>query len=140
MPAEVKAQRNNELLAVQSEISLQQRRALVGEALEVLVEGYSKFGRREDAAGHHEAGCATAPDSEQARGNEVGTRRTRQLVGRTPHDLIVVFDGAAEHIGALVNVRVEAATALTLFGHIERVVSPARAQPGAQGLNLPVLS
>ena len=42
VPMEVKAARNHELLAVQSEIGLQQKRALVGTTVEVLVEGFGK--------------------------------------------------------------------------------------------------
>ncbi|GMU37845.1 MAG: tRNA (N6-isopentenyl adenosine(37)-C2)-methylthiotransferase MiaB [Phycisphaerae bacterium] len=45
-------------------------------------------------------------------------RRANQLVGRTRTDRIVVFSGAPNLIGALVNVRVHAATALTLHGEV----------------------
>ncbi|MCK4342619.1 MAG: tRNA (N6-isopentenyl adenosine(37)-C2)-methylthiotransferase MiaB [Phycisphaerae bacterium] len=108
VPYDVKARRNNELLAVQSEISLQQKQALVGHSVAVLVEGHSKAARKARSAG-------------------VGSR---QLVGRTPHDLITVFDGEASAIGSLVNVRVESVSPLTLFGRIEAVVSPPRPARG----------
>jgi tRNA-2-methylthio-N6-dimethylallyladenosine synthase len=116
VPPEVKARRNNELLAVQSEISLKHKRSLVGQTVDVLVEGYSKAARR--------ARGGEAPESEDA---ESGIQASeRQLVGRTPQDLIAVFDGEPEHVGALVRVRVASVSPLTLFGTIESVLSPAR--------------
>ncbi|MFH1748644.1 MAG: tRNA (N6-isopentenyl adenosine(37)-C2)-methylthiotransferase MiaB [Planctomycetota bacterium] len=103
IPAEIKIQRNNDLLKVQERISLRQKQALVGQSVEVLVEGRSK-------AAHKHA---------------------RQLVGRTPGDLIAVFDGDPDHVGSLVNVHIESVSPLTLFGCIESVVSPPR--PGPPG-------
>lgn len=47
---------------------------------------------------------------------EVKRRRTDQLVGRTRSDRIVVFSGRSEHIGRFADVRITAATALTLHG------------------------
>ncbi len=118
VPAEIKAQRNNELLAVQSEISLRQKQALVGQTVEVLVEGYSKAARKARSANNGELVQLTV-QSEQDRGSEA-TREplSNQLVGRTPHDLITVFNGTADHIGRLVHVRVDSASPLTLFGQI----------------------
>jgi len=102
VPSEVKVRRNNELLAVQGAISLRHKQALVSKTVQVLVEGRSKAARRG------------------------GPRHARQLVGRTPHDLIAVFDGDQSHVGALVNVQVTAATALTLTGRIASIISPSR--------------
>ncbi len=110
VPNDVKVLRNNELLALQAAISLRQKRALIGRTVQVLVEGFSKAARR-------------ARDSSPP---TASTRYARQLVGRTPHDLIAVFDGDESHVGALVNVQVEAATALTLSGRIESIASPRR--------------
>ena len=126
VPHAVKVRRNNELLAVQSEIGLKQKQALIGRAVEVLVEGYSKVARKTRAPGD-------PLDRHPARvGGEMAISPQRgQLVGRTPHDLIVVFDGEPEHIGAIVNVRVDSVSPLTLFGRIEQVVSPPRVAPGA---------
>ena len=84
VPAAIKLRRNNDLLAVQRAISLRQKQALVGQTVELLVEGYSKTDRKAtvgEAAGR----SPTKP---------------RQLVGRTLGDLIAVFDGDAAHIGA----------------------------------------
>lgn len=74
--------------------------------------------------------------------------REKQLVGRTPSDLIVVFDGAPELVGSITRVRVDRATALTLFGTVEGVVSAARrsaaapdgAPPVPGGRGLPILT
>ena len=71
----------------------------------VLVEGYSKA-------------AIKAQEAEQTRGEEVEWRRSNQLVGRTRGDQIVVFAGEGRHIGRFVDVRVHAATALTLHGSI----------------------
>ncbi|MBU0640514.1 MAG: tRNA (N6-isopentenyl adenosine(37)-C2)-methylthiotransferase MiaB [Planctomycetes bacterium] len=139
VPDEVKARRNSELLAVQSEISLKHRQRLAGQVVEVLVEGYSKAARKQ-AESH--TGADAAPciqECEQARGQEAGADKSRQLVGRTPGDLITVFDGDESHIGALVNVRIEEASALTLFGRIEAIVSAARGRRDDRGMSLPVL-
>lgn len=161
VPADVKAARNNALLAVQRAISMRQKRALIGQAVDVLVEGYSKLARkRQIRAGDDPAELRA--DGEQGRGAEAtpaapqppaGSRTgpaagdpraaaaplRHQLVGRTPHDLIVVFEGGPEHIGGLVRVRVESASALTLSGRIETVLSPPRTRPRPAGVPLPVV-
>ena len=141
IPAEVKAARNNELLAVQMEIMERHKRAVIGQTLDVLVEGYSKLARRSQRA------ADALPASEQDRGAEVSQQRASQLVGRSPHDLIAVFPGGPEHIGAVVRVQVDDATGLTLFGRIVDVVSPARgpapagdSAPAAPRRALPVVN
>jgi tRNA-2-methylthio-N6-dimethylallyladenosine synthase len=103
IPDEVKRRRNNELLAIQERISLEDNERLIGQDVEVLVEGYSKA-------------AVKAQEAAQSRGAEVGWRRSDQLVGRTRGDQIVVFTGGPELIGRLINTRVTSATALTLFG------------------------
>ncbi|MCG3129075.1 MAG: tRNA-2-methylthio-N(6)-dimethylallyladenosine synthase [Phycisphaerae bacterium] len=116
VPADVKLQRNHELLAVQHEVGLAQKQSLVGQTVEVLVEGYSKLARR-------------LQESEQDRGTEVTQRPSRQLVGRTPGDQITVFNGDESLIGALARVRITSASALTLFGEVHALVSPRRTPP-----------
>lgn len=113
VPAEVKAHRNNELLAIQAEIGLRHRQRFVGQAVEVLVEGPSKSDRAETADRPARPPDAPAPVA-------------RQLTGRTPTGLITVFAGTPDLIGAIVRARVESASALTLFGRVESVISPAR--------------
>jgi len=122
VPDNVKARRNNELLAVQREIGLRQKQAIVGQSVEVLVEGYSKAARKaRQNRGDFDVG------SEQERGSEASrTDVSRQLVGRTPHDFITVFDGPPDVIGAIARIRVEMASPLTLFGRLESIVSPPR--------------
>ena len=138
IPAAIKAERNRALLAVQMEIMERQKRARIGRTVEVLVEGYSKSARRAQQS----LAEANLPGSEQERGAEATREKARQLVGRTPQDVITVFPGGAEHIGALVNVRIEDASALTLFGRIDSVASPARGPHGqtSGGHALPVVA
>ena len=92
VPEPVKRLRNNQLLAIQNAISLEDNQALVGQVLEVLVEGPSTLGRKL---------CGTG---------------TGQLVGRTRCDRIVVFDGRPELAGRIVPVLIQRAEAVTLFG------------------------
>ncbi len=105
IPDEIKRRRNNDLLAVQAEISLAHHRSLLEQSVEVLVEGFSKRALK-------------SQESEQSRGEEIdrSARVRGQLVGRTSGDQIVVFDGDADFIGRLVTVRVVAATPYTLQG------------------------
>jgi tRNA-2-methylthio-N6-dimethylallyladenosine synthase len=98
VPEEVKKRRNNDLLAIQNQVSLADHRAKVGEAVEVLVEGRSK-----------------TFEKLSARPNSSGPV---QLTGRTPTDHIVVFDGNERLTGQTVTVTVEEATAFTLFGTV----------------------
>ena len=92
VPDEVKRLRNNELLAIQNQISLEDNQPLAGRTVEILVEGPSKVGRKQD----------TMP----------------QLVGRTRDDRIVVFDGPQHLIGQILEVRIEKIDAFTLFGQL----------------------
>src|SRR5687767_1675216 len=50
VPEDVKRRRNNELLAVQQEVSAQNNREMVGKTVEVMVEGESKLVSRQSAA------------------------------------------------------------------------------------------
>ncbi|HXG11738.1 MAG TPA: tRNA (N6-isopentenyl adenosine(37)-C2)-methylthiotransferase MiaB [Gemmataceae bacterium] len=95
VPEEVKRRRNNDLLAIQNAVSLADHRRWIGQTVEVLVEGPSK-----NALKH--------PD-------ETGPV---QLTGRTRTDHIVVFEGNERLIGQTVQVKVEEATAFTLFGTV----------------------
>lgn len=88
---EVKKRRNNDLLAIQAEQSMADHRRWIGETVEVLVEGPSKWA-----------------------GDETGD--TIQMTGRTMTDHIVVFDGSRRLAGQPVRVTVTDASAYTLFG------------------------
>ena len=93
VPEEVKRRRNNELLAVQNAISLEENQRFVGCRVEILVEGPSKVGRKQSPGGD-----------------------VTQLVGRTVCDRIVVFDGQMGLAGRILPVEIERVDALTLFG------------------------
>ncbi|HID77349.1 MAG TPA: tRNA (N6-isopentenyl adenosine(37)-C2)-methylthiotransferase MiaB [Planctomycetaceae bacterium] len=97
VPDEVKRRRNNELLAVQNAISEQENLAFRGRTVEVLVEGPSKTGRKQDGP-------------------------VVQLTGRTVCDRIVVFDSPRGLAGSIVPVRIYDTTAVTLFGRVVSVV------------------
>jgi tRNA-2-methylthio-N6-dimethylallyladenosine synthase len=92
IPEEVKKRRNNDLLAIQGELSLADHRRWIGETVEVLVEGTSK---------------KALPSS-----------AVPQLTGRTMTDHIVVFDGNERLTGQSVSVRIADATPYTLFGEV----------------------
>ncbi len=120
VPEEIKRRRNVELLALQERISSGANQGLIGSSVEVLVEGYSKAALK-------------AQEAEQSRGEEVGWRRSDQLVGRTRSDRIVVFSGEPEDIGRFATVRITSVTALTLHGTIIVSASTPGNLPGSQG-------
>jgi len=121
VPDEVKVRRNNELLALQEEIGQRLRQQWVGRTVEVLVEGYSKLSRR--LSSEVSAGVGRATPRQDASSTQ---RDLPQLVGRTPHDLIVVFVAPPALIGALVQVQITAATPHTLFGRVVAAISPSK--------------
>jgi tRNA-2-methylthio-N6-dimethylallyladenosine synthase len=96
VPYEVKNRRNNELLELQNRISEQDSQRLLGERVEVLVEGPS--------------------DRARQRGEDQG--EIVQLTGRTPDDRIVVFDGNPRLIGEILPVAVYDVSPHTLFGAV----------------------
>jgi tRNA-2-methylthio-N6-dimethylallyladenosine synthase len=94
VPEEVKKRRNNDLLAIQNQVSLAHHRQYLGQRVEVLVEGPSKTALKHDSSG------------------------PLQLTGRTRDDHIVVMDGNPRLSGHLIEVEIEEATAFTLFGRV----------------------
>ncbi len=108
----VKRQRNNELLSIQSEISADVHRAVVGRTVSVFVESISDRAIR----------SRNTADPAVTVGWERGQPVT-QLCGRTSGDLIVIFDGAPDLVGSIVEVRINNSAPLTLFG--ELVITPA---------------
>ncbi|UCD76782.1 MAG: MiaB/RimO family radical SAM methylthiotransferase [Phycisphaerales bacterium] len=109
VPDEVKRRRNNELLALQAEVSAAVHGEYVGRTVEVFVEQVSEKARK--GGGGVELGW-TRPDSAE-----------RQMSGRTGGDLITVFDlpdGMRPEglLGQIVPVRVEAAAPLLLVGSL----------------------
>ncbi|MFG0255485.1 MAG: MiaB/RimO family radical SAM methylthiotransferase, partial [Rhodopirellula sp. JB053] len=98
VPREVKAQRNNELLAVQNRVAKEGNEKLRGTTVQVLVEGPSK-----------KAGKADEDSS------------IVQMTGRTHCDRIVVFDGNRRQAGQLLDVHVDDVTSHTLIGRVRTV-------------------
>ena len=96
VPEDVKKRRNNDLLAVQNANSLADHRAQIGQMVEVLVEGPSK----------------------RAQGRAAAGGEVIQLTGRSMADHIVVFDGTPRLVGNTVRVRVDDASAFTLYGRV----------------------
>jgi tRNA-2-methylthio-N6-dimethylallyladenosine synthase len=95
VPYAVKQRRNNELLAVQNRISLEDNQQFVGAPVDVLVEGPSKKSLKD-----------------QQQGDIV------QLTGRTHCDRIVVFQGNRRLTGQIIPVGIYEATAFTLLGTV----------------------
>jgi tRNA-2-methylthio-N6-dimethylallyladenosine synthase len=96
VPLDVKQDRNNELLAIQSAISEEDNQCFLGQRVDVLIEGPSKLTVRK--------GLQDEP--------------LQQLTGRTHCDRIVVFDGNVRQIGQTLPVAIYDATAHTLFGTV----------------------
>ena len=97
VPEEVKKRRNNDLLATQNRICLEENRRLIGRVVDVLVEGRGKTG----------GATANGWDGE-----------TAQYSGRSSCDRVVVFEGRERLVGSMVPVLIEDASVVTLFGHI----------------------
>ncbi|HWP39742.1 MAG TPA: radical SAM protein, partial [Tepidisphaeraceae bacterium] len=118
VPEEVKRRRNNELLAVQAQVSAENNRQMIGRTVEVIVEGESKLVSRQSRAegsGAVELGWEMRAARREA---EQADSRITQLVGRTRGDQIVCFDGPASLRGQILDVRIVDARNLTLFGKL----------------------
>ena len=97
VPREVKARRNNELLAVQDAIAKEDNYKFVGQTVRVLVEGLSKKARKD-------------PDAHVA-----------QMTGRTHCDRIVVFDGNRRQAGEFLDIQIDDVSSHTLVGRVQTV-------------------
>ncbi len=95
---DVKKHRNNEMLAIQNQISAEDNASFIGTDVEVLVEGPSK--------------------SETKKGDAGATSGPVQLTGRTSCDRIVVFEGNPRLAGSLAQIQVDDCTPTTLIGQI----------------------
>jgi tRNA-2-methylthio-N6-dimethylallyladenosine synthase len=150
VPEPVKRARNNQLLAVQGEISEALNREMVGLTLDAFVEGISpqQRKRRERAAPRRavaltvrgisaEETCSSSCPSSGAAPDDHEDDSPVQMAARTDGDQIVLFDapagtspaagaehlsGAEHWIGRMARVRIARASALNLFG--ELVLSP----------------
>lgn len=148
IPDEEKRRRNNEMLAVQAQISVANHQAIMGSVVEVLVEGPSKaeLKRQEseqDRGGEVEENAGALQSLSGQMDPGARGRGPIQLVGRTEGDQIVVFSGNRELIGGFANVRVMAATPYTLHAEISgEPVERARFKEApalSRGLSLAVL-
>ena len=95
IPDEVKKARNQELLAIQAEISEEDNQKFLGREVEVLVEGPSKMAAKK------------TPEAE-----------VLQLTGRTMCDRIVVFEGNRRQVGQMLKISVHDITPFTLIGNV----------------------
>ena len=95
IPDEVKRRRNNELLALQNEISAEDNQQFIGQEVKVLVEGPSKAAKK---------------------GGDDGP--VLQMMGRTQCDRIVVFEGNQRQAGQFLPVTIYDAHSHTLFGEV----------------------
>ncbi len=116
---EVKRRRNNELLAIQADISAEVHAGYVGKTVKVFVEGVSRKAVKESNGALPGSGTSVSLGWEKP-------REVTQLSGRTEGDLIVMFDGDPALVGRMVEVEVTSSAPLTLFG--SRVGDPV---PGA---------
>ncbi len=98
IPDKTKKRRNNEMLALQNEISEEDNAEFIGRQVEVLVEGISK--------------------TEAKKNDTTSTLGPKQLMGRTRCDRIVVFNGNPRLAGTLAKINVEDCTQTTLMGSI----------------------
>jgi tRNA-2-methylthio-N6-dimethylallyladenosine synthase len=101
IPEAVKRRRNNDLLAIQNAVSLEDNQPYLGRTVEILVEGPSKVAKKRGREGRGE-----------------GREGTTQLVGRTTCDRIVVFEGPTELVGRILPATIEKIDAFTLFGSV----------------------
>jgi tRNA-2-methylthio-N6-dimethylallyladenosine synthase len=123
VPFDVKQRRNNELLAVQNEISEEDNQLFLGKRVEVLVEGPSKNAlklsdnKTEDQVDQfHELESGAI----EAAGAPV------QMMGRTACDRIVVFEGQRRLAGQIMPLVIYEVSPFTMFGAVvTEHISPA---------------
>jgi tRNA-2-methylthio-N6-dimethylallyladenosine synthase len=117
VPEDVKRRRNNELLAVQQEVCVENNRQMIGKTVEVMVEGASKLVNK--PAYPRSGGVELAWERRGTVTIEAAPRV--QMTGRTGGDQVVAFDGDALLKGQLIELEIVDAKNLTLFGRIPAV-------------------
>ncbi len=119
VPEDVKRRRNNELLAVQQQVSVALNREMIGKMLEVMIEGESKLVSRQTAYPSSKVELGWENIERRGRFSDpVPSSRRTQLIGRTRGDQIVCFDGDIALKGELLDVEITDARNLTLFGRL----------------------
>ena len=126
VPLAVKKLRNNELLVLQAEIGAAVHADWVGREVEVLVERLTNrspiaHGAPSAADPRVSLGTALAPPMRGPR--DEGSELAVQVSGRTPGDLITVFqvptrEQAQQLLGTIVRVRIEGSGPLILHGRM----------------------
>jgi tRNA-2-methylthio-N6-dimethylallyladenosine synthase len=111
VPDPVKRRRNNDLLALIEEVAGEENKKYVGQVLRVFVEELAPRPRLNKNVS--QAGWLTESSTPHS---ALRIPHLVQLRGRAPTNHIVVFDGPPELIGTEVDVRIDDATPLTLFG------------------------
>ena len=89
-----KRRRNNELLEIQNDNCLIDHRSRIGDEVDVLVEGLSRYGEKSSDNG------------------------PRQMTGRAATDHIVCFPGYPRLVGQMVKMKIVDASHFTLFGEV----------------------
>ncbi len=127
VPESTKKRRNNELLAVQNQICLELHQSMIGQEIDVLVEGQSKLAAKRSAYPSSNVELGSGFDrSAQDRGRsatavaehvQLAAERV-QLVGRSRGDHIVAFDATPDLVGHIVKVKVTDARPMTLFAEL----------------------
>jgi len=118
---DVKRVRNNDLLAVQQKISEELNRELIGQTLEVFVEGESKLVSRQKRAPGAVSNVELGWEARATKPAELAPWDGQtQLIGRTRGDQVVCFDGPISLKGRIFDVEIADAQSLTLFGRLAR--------------------
>jgi len=123
LPDAIKKERNQRMLALQQSISKAHHEAMVGQEVEVLVEGAAKIDPATREAPRDAGGLVQIGRKTLARSGG-GSREAVRLTSRTRGDHIVAFDGPPALVGGFARVRVERATGLSLTGRLVTTTDP----------------
>lgn len=116
VPDDVKRRRNNELLAVQCEVSAANNQAMIGREVELLIEAETPLSSRRPAA---------AIELGWERRQPAPANPVRQWIGRTRGDQVVAVESADNLLGRLRPARITAAHQMTLFAELIVTCQPA---------------
>jgi tRNA-2-methylthio-N6-dimethylallyladenosine synthase len=115
VPEDVKRYRNSALLAEQQRVCEQLNREMVGQTVDVMVEGESKLVSRRASTSNVELGWERR-----------ATKQATQLVARTRGDQVVCFQGDLSLKGQILHLKITDARNMTLFGEPIATPSPRR--------------
>lgn len=131
VPEEAKRRRNNELLAVQAEISDAISREQIGRTFDVMVEGISRRERKrrgvdiKPGSGMVELTVGGQASAAVAQAEPAAPGESVQLSARTEGDQIAFIDlppdqaaRAESLVGSITRIRIDRAERLSLFGHL----------------------